>query len=311
MIEVLRVIEPGLFTTIQDLGRPNAIASGVSPGGAMDRFAHKAANHLVGNEPGAATLECTLRGPHLLAERACVVAIAGADLGARVNSEPVEMWTALVLSQGDALTFGSRRAGARAYVAVGGGVAGERWLGSVSTNLLVGRGGMGGRALRGGDMIVAAAEPAGPPLPGRWLAPHLRPQYADRALPVIAGPHLKRLDAGGRTMLLGSPFTVGRDSDRMGYRLEGPRLEAVGEEVLSFGLVRGAIQLPAGGGPILLMADHQTAGGYPVLATVVSASLPVAAQLVPGDELHFVQVTVEVAAAMRRERDAALASLRD
>jgi antagonist of KipI len=311
MTEVLRVKEPGLFTTVQDLGRPNAIASGVSPGGAMDRFAHKAANLLVGNEPTAATLECTLRGPHLVAEQACLVAVAGADLDPRVNGDPVEMWAAFSLRAGDVLSFGSRRSGARAYLAIAGGVAGDRWLGSLSTNLLAQRGGMHGRPLQAGDVIAAAGEPAGPPVPGRGALPrHLRPDYADHDLSVIAGPHLKRLGQEGKAALFGSGFTVGRDSDRMGYRLDGPVLEAPGDEVLSFGLVTGAIQLPAGGGPILLMADHQTAGGYPVVATVISASLPIAAQLVPGSEVRFVEVNSEGAGALRHARDAALASLR-
>jgi antagonist of KipI len=311
MTALLRVEQPGLFTTVQDLGRPNAVASGVSPGGAMDRFAHRAANLLAGNEPGAATLECTLRGPRLVAEHDCLVAITGADLEPRVNGQVVEMWAALALRPGDELRFGSRRSGARAYVAIAGGVAGDRWLGSLSTNLLAQRGGMRGRALQAGDVIAAAGGPSRASIPGRRLAPELRPDYGDGKLCAIAGPHAGRLGAEGHAALFASPFIVSHDSDRMGYRLDGPPLAASGDEVLSFGLVSGAVQLPAGGRPILLMADHQTAGGYPVVATVVSASLPIAAQLVPGDELRFVKVTIEAAARLRHARDTALASLRE
>ena len=309
MTDLLRVVEPGLFTTVQDLGRPHAIASGVPPGGAMDRFAHRAANLLVGNEPGAATLECTLRGPRLVAERACLVAVTGADLDARVNGAPIETWTGIELRAGDALAFGPRRDGARAYIAVAGGVAGDRWLGSLSTNLLAARGGMRGRPLRAGDVI--AGEPPVRFGAGRHLAQHLRPDYRSRGLGVIAGPHFKRLRPDGQVALTQSPFTVSRDADRMGYRLDGLPLDASGEEILSFGLVAGSVQVPPGGRPILLMADHQTAGGYPVVAVVVSASLPVAAQLVPGDELRFEGRTPGEAAAARRALDEALATLSD
>ncbi|HXI96290.1 MAG TPA: biotin-dependent carboxyltransferase family protein, partial [Candidatus Acidoferrum sp.] len=139
---MLRVEKPGLFTTIQDLGRPNAIASGVPAGGAMDRFAHRAANLLAGNDEGAATLECTLNGPELVAMGPCVVAIAGADFDPHVNGRPAPMWTSVFLSDGDVLSFAGRRWGARAYIALTGGMSGDRWLGSMSTNLLLAQGGM-------------------------------------------------------------------------------------------------------------------------------------------------------------------------
>jgi antagonist of KipI len=310
-MEVLRVEEPGLFTTVQDLGRPNAIASGVPPGGAMDRFAHSAANLLVGNDASAATLECTLSGPRLLAERSCLVAITGGDLDPRVNGKPVAMWTGMFLGAGDQLAFGTRRSGARAYIALAGGVAADRWLGSQSTNLMAARGGMHGRALKKRDVIAVAGEPGALALSGRELPRHLRPGYADHSLQTIAGPHIDRLGPEGRETLFKSAFKVSHEADRMGYRLEGPGLEASGEGLLSFGLTAGVVQLPAGGRPILLMADHQTAGGYPVIATVVGASLPVAAQLAPGDEVHFAEVSIEAALRMRRARRAALDSLRD
>src|SRR5882724_9490432 len=143
----IRVIAPGLATTVQDLGRPGYYHLGIPPSGAMDRFALRAANLLVGNEEGAAALECTLSGPQLVALRSCLVAIAGADFDPHVNGDPVPMWTGIFLSAGDELTFAGRRSGGRAYVAVSGGVAGDRWLGSVSTYMLAERGGMHGRLL--------------------------------------------------------------------------------------------------------------------------------------------------------------------
>lgn len=308
MTDVLRVVEPGLFTTIQDLGRPQAVASGVPPGGAMDRFAHTAANLIIGNDRSAPTLECTLLGPRLVAEVACLIAIAGGDLDPQVNGEAAPMWTGIALQAGDVLSVGRRRVGARAYVAVEGGVVGDRWLGSMSTNVMTGRGGMQGRPLASGD-VIAAGESWHAGGAGRALAEELRPDYRDHALRAIAGPHVQRLRGESREALFASTFTLGHDSNRMGYRLDGARLQAPGEELLSFGLVAGVVQLPSGGQPILLMADHQTAGGYPVVAVVASASMPVAAQLAPGDELLFVETAIEDALRMRAAQRAAFESL--
>jgi antagonist of KipI len=222
----------------------------------------------------------------------------------------VPSWTGVFLGRGDRLTFAGRRAGARAYIAVAGGIAGAGWLGSLSTNLMAARGGLNGRALRVGDVIDVAGEPAKPTISGRRMPEHLRPDYADPTLHAIAGPHLRRLDPEGRRLLFTAEFTVTKDSDRMGYRLDGPGLETSGDQLLSFGLAAGAIQLPGGGQPILLMADHQTAGGYPVVAGAASASLPIAAQLLPGDKLRFAEVTPERARLMRLVLTSALDSLR-
>ena len=308
MIPALRVVQPGILTTIQDIGRPNAVPSGVSTGGAMDRFAHSAANLLVGNERTAATLECTLTGPRLIAERALLVAVTGGEFEIRINGLAAPMWSGLLVRAGDELAFASRSAGARAYVAVAGGIAGDRWLGSMSTNLLCARGGMKGRAIVAGDVIFAG-EPPATLVADRELAPNLRPPYEDHTLRVIPGPHFGRLGAESRGVLFESTYTVHHDSNRMGYRLDGPRLDAPGDEILSFAVIAGAIQLPSGGQPIVLMADHQTAGGYPVIAAVASAWMPVAAQLAPGDEVRFAEISIDDALATRAFQRAALESL--
>jgi antagonist of KipI len=305
---VLSVVQPGLLTTIQDLGRPGAIAGGVPPGGAMDRFAHRAANLLVGNAAGDATLECTLSGPTLDVEADSAIAITGADLSPAVNGEPAPMWTSVALRAGDRVSFAGRRGGAaRAYVAVAGGFDGDRWLGSRATYLLAARGGMHGRPISDGDVLEVATE-RGATL-GRSLDPSLRPDYSERVLHAMAGPHVRRLDAEGRAALFGETWSLSTASDRMGARLTGPILATSGEEVLSFGLVAGAIQLPRSGQPILLLVDHQTAGGYPVVATVVSSSMPIAGQLVPGDKVRFDVVTAAQARAGRQRLTEALASL--
>ena len=309
MTAALHVVKPGLLTTIQDLGRPGAIASGVPTGGAMDRFAHAAANLLVGNDRRDATLECTISGPELVAERATVVAVTGGDLGLLVNGRDAAMWTGIFLAAGDRLGFSGRRSGARAYIALAGGIAGDVWLGSRSTYLLVGKGGMQGRAIKAGDLLKSASDRSAPLVAGRQLPPALRPDYAGHPLAAIGGPHLRRLDADSRKALFGATFKLSNQADRMGYRLEGPALTQKGDELLSFGLAAGAVQVVNSGQAILLMADHQTAGGYAVPATVVSAALPQAAQLLPGDELQFRSVTETQARQMRLELSAALSSL--
>jgi len=307
MTAVLRVVKPGLLTTIQDLGRPGAIAGGVPPGGAMDRLAHRAANLLAGNPAGDATLECTLVGPSLVAERSCVIAIAGGDLSPKVGGRDAPMWTAFTLAEGETLSFAGRRAGARAYLAVAGGFEAGRWLGSRSTYLLARRGGIEGRALAEGDMLERAVDRDVEP--GRSLEESLRPDYTRRVLRAMAGPQIRRLDTASRRAFFGEAWTVSTQSDRMGARLEGPELAMSGEDVLTFGLVAGAIQVPRSGQPILLLADHQTAGGYPVVATVVSASMPIAGQLAPGDDVRFELITATQARALRVEQAQRLASL--
>jgi antagonist of KipI len=308
MTETMQVVQPGLLTTIQDLGRPHVVTAGVPAGGAMDRFAHSAANLLVGNDRSAATLECTIRGPRLAALRACVVAITGADLGPTVNGAPVPMWTAVPMQEGDELAFGARAMGIRAYIAVAGGFLGDRWLGSMSTNLMSARGGMHGRALVAGDTLAAGESMVGHES-GRFLDAALRPPYGERTLSAIPGPHVSRLTADSRTALFGAPYTLSPESNRMGFRLLGPILEAPGDDVLSFALVVGVVQLPRGGQPILLMADYQTAGGYPIVATLATASISIAAQLAPGDEIVFAETPIETALTLRKAQLAALDSL--
>ena len=308
---VLRIEEPGMFSTIQDLGRPGRRAAGVPPGGAIDRFALVAANRLVGNPEGAAALECALSGPTLVALRGCVVAVTGADFGPLLNGSPVPGWTGIFLCEGDRLSFAGRRWGARIYVAVSGGLEADRWLGSAATYLLVGKGGVHGRTLKAGDELGAAGPMPRPAVVGRCLPVGLRPAYRlEPELAAVPGPHARMLSAASRRALMREPWRVSRDADRMGYRLEGETLQVKAEELVSFGLAMGCVQVPPAGQPILLMADHQTAGGYPVVAGVARADLPLAGQLLPGEWLRFKEVTVEAAQAEWRRQRAALDTLR-
>jgi antagonist of KipI len=308
----LRVEDPGMFTTIQDLGRPGRRAAGVPPGGAMDRFALAAANLLVGNPEGAAALECALSGPTLVAMRSCLVAVTGADFGTMLNGAPVPDWTSMFLAEGDRLSFSGRRWGARVCIAAAGGFAADRWLGSMATYLLVSRGGLHGRPLKARDELsIAGPQPAPPLVVGRTLPEALRPPYGgEPALSAVPGPHLRLLAPASRRALFRERWTVSRDADRMGYRLEGPELAVKSGELLSFGMALGCVQVPRSGQPILLMADHGTAGGYPVVAGVSRSDLPLAAQLLPGEHLTFREVTVEAAQAEWRPRRAALDKLK-
>jgi antagonist of KipI len=300
-----------MLTTIQDLGRSGRRAAGVPPGGAMDRFALATANLLVGNPEGCAALECALSGPSLTALVGCLVAVTGGDFQATLNGHPMPGWEGVFVAPGDRLDFGGRSRGARVYVAVAGGLAGDRWLGSAATYLLAGRGGIHGRPLKAGDVLAAAGPPPRPLVAGRALPGPLQPPYNDRPeLLTIAGPHIRRLPAKHRRALFEEDWTVSRDADRMGFRLDGPELAIEGPELVSFGLAMGCVQLPSSGKPILLMADGQTAGGYPVIAAVARCDLPLAAQLMPGDRLRFRETTVEAAQEEWRRREALLDGLR-
>jgi biotin-dependent carboxylase-like uncharacterized protein len=299
-----------MFTTIQDLGRPGRRASGVPPGGAMDRYALAAANRLVGNPENTAALECALSGATLVALRSCLVAVTGADFGLTLNGVPAPDWTGIFLMEGDRLGFAGRRWGARVYIAVAGGLEAERWLGSMSTYLLVGRGGMHGRTLHAGEELSLAGPEPRPAVAGRCLPVTLRPSYElSPSLAAVPGPHARMLSPRSRRAFFRERWTVSRDADRMGYRLEGETLEVKTEELVSFGLATGCVQVPPSGQPILLMADHQTAGGYPVVAGVARSALPLAAQLLPGEHLTFQEVTVEAAQTEWRRQRAALDTL--
>lgn len=325
----------GPLLTIQDLGRPAARRYGVPQGGAMDRFALQAANVLVGNPPDAAGLEITAGGAAISLQRPALVAVTGADLGATVDGRPLPLWSAVSLSPGASLRWGGRGSawGARAYLAVAGGVAVPQVLGSRSTDLGGGFGGLGGRPLRPGDTLevwqeaegkrekgVAAsslfdigerqAEPVLLPRVGHFWPPEARPPYrACPALRIIPGPHLACFTPDALAELTGASFQISATSNRMGYRLAGPRLRyAAPVSLPSLGVVPGVIQVPPDGAPILLMADAQTTGGYPVIGAVIGADLPLAAQLLPSDQLRFQIVVGDEAQIALREQAAALAA---
>ncbi len=301
-----QVTRPGLLTTVQDLGRFGHQRYGVSVSGAMDSVALRFANRLVGNPDRAAALEVSIQGPALAFKSGAVVAITGADLSPALNGRPVPNWTAFAIDPDSTLSFGARRSGARAYVAIAGGVEVPPVLGSRSTHRRSRMGGLEGRALAKGD-VLSTGQPFSDAMPpvAKPLPTSVQPPYTTGpTLRVVAGPQAEYFPTGSIMALISGPYTVSPQSDRMGYRLEGPPLVHKGPaEIITDATPAGAIQVPASRQPILLLADRQTTGGYPKIAVVISADQPLAAQLVPGDWVRFTLVELaEAREALRHQR---------
>ncbi|MFL5804293.1 MAG: biotin-dependent carboxyltransferase family protein [Roseiflexaceae bacterium] len=315
MNATLRVLS-SILTSVQDLGRPGWQRYGVPSAGAMDSFALEAGNRLVGNPPGAAALEITAGAAFEILEPA-LLALTGASLGALLDGLPLPAWTAVFARPGAQLQLPGRGGawGARAYLALAGGVAAPELLGSRSTYLPGGFGGLDGRALRPGDLVSvgAALQDIGWPAGRRWPERARPPYRAQPELRLIRGPHADLFAADALELLLAQPFQIGRDSNRMGYRLEGARLPYARPVSLpSLGVLPGVVQVPPDGAPILLMADAQTTGGYPIAGVVIGADLPLAAQLLPGDRLRFALASIEEARdAWRRLRSWAAAPIEE
>jgi biotin-dependent carboxylase-like uncharacterized protein len=264
---VIEVLSAGLLTTIQDLGRPGWASIGVPPSGAVDRESLELGNRLVGNPPDAAALEATLVGPRLVFRTRALIALTGAiptPQTAEVEGE---------------LDVGELVGGARAYICVRGGIEVEPVLGSRSTDLLTG---LGPNPLQPGDVLAVGADPGRPPADPRLPERRLRP------LRVVPGPRDDWFEPEALTELSTADWRVTSAANRVGIRLAGPKLDrARTDELLSEGLVTGAIQVPPNGQPILLLNDHPTTGGYPVLAVVAWDDLSRAGQLRPGDTVRF------------------------
>ncbi len=282
----VEVVSPGAFTTIQDLGRPGWAHVGVPPSGAADPAALALANQLVGNDPGAPALETTLVGPRLRALEETVVAITGAPVGG------VAMHTAIRLRCGEELRTGTARSGLHSYIAFAGGIDVPLVLGSAATDVLTG---LGPAPLAAGDRLSLSspARVTGTSGAKGTLSCAFGPRSAEGSdgvteLPILWGPREDWFTAQARETLISTEFTVTPASNRIGLRLSGPRLQhAHSGELPSEGLVAGAIQVPPDGQPILLLNDHPTTGGYPVIAVVSSAAICRAGQLRPGQRIRF------------------------
>lgn len=299
----LEIVKPGLLTSVQDLGRHGNQALGVPVAGPMDVFSHRLANQLVGNDAEAATLEVTLIGPEIVFEADTTIAIVGAVFEAACDGRAVPMNASFGVQRGQRLKFGRVVQGARAYIGIAGGVLTPSVLGSRATHLVSRMGGFNGRALMAGDRLPVRARTI--PVPLRKAAGLTLPTGGRARLRVVPGPQDAWFQTGAIKTMASVSFRVSPRSNRMGYRLEGPPLaRARSGELISEPVGMGAIQVPGAGEPILLMADRQTAGGYPKIGHVISADLPVAGQLAPGDFIEFILCTRQeaITALIARER---------
>ncbi len=303
---VLEVKSCGPRTGLQDAGRIGYQRFGVGTSGAMDRLALAAANVLVGNGPGAGGIEFMLLGGSFVVDGGQArIAVAGAPCAVSVDGQPVPHSTSAVVRNGQTVTVGPMQAGVFAYLAVAGGFDAPLQLGSLSLQQRAALGGYGGRAFQAGDRI---------PLRGAGEAPLLSlppvPLEDTAPIRVVLGPQDDYFSEAGLETFLSAPYQVSQEADRMGYRLTGAKIEHTrGFNIVSDGIVSGSIQVPGSGEPIVMMADRQTTGGYPKIATVISADLRVLAHRRPGDVIRFEAIAVDEAQRIARDRAAELRAL--
>lgn len=305
----IHVLHPGLFTTVQDLGRCGYQRFGVSVSGAMDSWALTVGNRLLGNPDRAAGLEITLHGPELLFEQTLSIAVTGADLSPTSSGLAIPMWTVVAMQAGSRLQFGVRRQGCRAYLTVAGGITGPMILGSLSTHVRSGLGGPAGRAVKKWDRFsVGPVARAAAQSIGRSLPERSRPRYSKSpTVRVMPGPQSDYFTDEAFRLLTDSPYRVTSESDRMGYRLEGAELpHRASADIVSEAVCVGNLQVPSNRQPILLMVDCQPTGGYAKLATMISADRSLAAQLAPGDSLSFRMISAQRASELFRSTHAEL-----
>lgn len=291
----ITVKRPGILTTVQDLGRPGYNRFGVNPGGACDRAAVRLLNTLLGNAEGAAVIETHFPAVEIVFESKKDFAVGGADFTPTLNGKEMQTWRIYTAAKGDVLKFKGKRLGSRAYLAVTGGFKVSEWLGSSSTNLMAGAGGVEGRALKTGDVVRIARSDNPFGRAGKGLSATLIPRYSGApTVRVIESGESGLMSKETRKTFESSSFKVSQDSDRMGYRLHGPKLTSKRKlEMVTSAATFGTVQLLPDGQLVVLMADHQTTGGYPRIATVIAADLPLLAQLGPGDKVKFEFITIE------------------
>lgn len=304
MSAAFEIVQPGMFATVQDLGRWGQQASGMVVSGAMDAYALQCGNALVGNPRNAAALEFAVRGPHVRVLRETVIAVCGADLNAMKNGRPLPRWKSVRVPAGSELSFGSPNAGVFAYLCVSGGIDVPALMESRSTYARAGIGGLEGRMLRAGD-VLKAGTPGPFAREGRWVAPSDTPVYATTVeVRAVPGPQEELFPRESFEAFYTLPYARTAQSDRMGYRLSGETLHLRQEGgILSEAVAVGSVQVPPDGQPIVLMAERQTTGGYAKIATVISADIPRLAQLSAGGTVRFRYCTLEEAQEVAADRE--------
>lgn len=304
-METIKILDAGLLTTVQDLGRYGFQRYGVSASGVMDEYSAKIANKLVGNKVGEAVLETTLKGVQIEFLQNTAVAITGGNCDATLNGTKIELWQSYLVNRGDILKMGICRSGLRNYLAFAGGIDVPIIMNSKSTNLKAKVGGFNGRKLMTGDILSVGVGSLEAPL---TLNKHYIPTYSkDIKVGVILGQQDDHFTEAGIKTFLNETYTVTQESDRMGIRLSsvsGATIEHKnGADIISDGITFGAIQVPGSGQPIVMMADRQTTGGYTKIGNVISSDLAKLAQATPGTKVKFVEYTLEQAVQAIKNND--------
>ncbi|RYL92758.1 biotin-dependent carboxyltransferase [Sporolactobacillus sp. THM7-4] len=302
----IKCIKPGLLTTIQDKGRQAYQSMGISASGAMDKFAMRVGNILVGNPEYTPVIESAMVGPVIEMKFEGCVSITGANFSPKLNGDPIEMWKAIHVTPGDVLSFGRHIAGCLTYIAISGGLKIPTILGSCSTFIRGGYGGISGRALKAGDEIhVREPRISYKKLVRKKLVQRYILDYRENAtVRFIWGPQDDRFTEESKEVFIHSSYKVSTQSDRMGYRMQGPQLKHVDSpDILSDYICPGAIQVPGEGQPIILMADCQMTGGYTKIGVVINVDFPLAAQCKPGDKIHFEPISVAEAQDLMKQRE--------
>lgn len=309
----LRVIMPGMLTTVQDLGRVGLSELGIPEAGALDQYSLRVANLLAGNHEDEAGLEITVLGPTLEVLDDGVIALCGGDLMPNLNGQPIPMWESVGVHRGDQLSFRGPRSGCRSYLAVAGGIDVPPVLGSRSTYVQGKLGGFEGRPLRKDDIIrTGLPKRRMSELVGRRTPEHLIPHYGSQLeIRVVLGPQDEYFSPAGIETFLSSEYLITPDANRLGYKLEGPKIEH-GRPLdnISDPSPPGGIQVPPGGKPIILLVERGTVGGYTKIATVASVDIAALGQAKPGDALRFRQIDVSHARRIFQEREAAISGLK-
>ncbi len=309
----ISIIKAGLLSTVQDLGRWGFQRQGVPVSGAMDRLALRLGNVLLGNDESAAAIECTWTGPSIRFDQDQLISITGANLLPKLNGKEIALWKPIYVPKDAVLSFGKADSeGCRAYICFYGGLDVPHVLGSCATYLSGKMGGLNGQALVKGDQIsfLKAFESVSSTF--NWsMDSSLYSNLASRKIRIIAGPHTARLEKDSLSDLFKQSFEISNSSDRMGYRLKSKMLHLKDKrELLSSGVCFGTIQLPADGQPIILMADHGTTGGYPIIGQVARIDIPLLAQLKPGEHIQFEEIDLRAAQQLLLEQEQQINRLR-
>lgn len=302
-----KILVPGPLTTVQDQGRRGYMSYGIGRSGVMDQESYEIANLLVGNRKQEAVLEATLFGPTIEFVEETIFAITGADMAPCLDQMPISMYEPVIAKKGQVLSLQFAKTGCRAYVAFAGGIDVPVVMGSRSTNLKCRLGGLEGRALQKGDVLAVSAAKKRRTFRDSLRLRRLQKEsimarnyrkpvdLSEQSVRVILGPQDEYFTEQGKNCFFSKPYVVSAESDRMGYRLEGEPIESFhGTDIVSDGITFGSIQVPSSGKPIILMADHQTTGGYAKIGTVYSKDLQIVAQAKPGDQLHFTKMELRM-----------------